>query len=185
MPKPSVTMSAVGICMAIPCTKARLKVAVMGPDATPPASKAIPTNRSGTKNASTTALPKPANRYIQSLISGMRVRSVAISTASPTARERKISTSGRLTWPPVTSSTWCVSTITAGSASTVTSPSRNDTISTGAMLSIPARVLPTCRPTCMKPPLTPVRNNTNPVYAISNPMMIPDTRRFDSLKEKI
>jgi hypothetical protein len=47
--KPIRHHTAVGTCSAMPCTKPREKVAVIGPEATPPVSYAKPTNKSGTK----------------------------------------------------------------------------------------------------------------------------------------
>jgi cysteine synthase len=47
-PNPSTITLAVGMALAAPCAKAKTNVAVIGPEATPPESKAIPTKIGGT-----------------------------------------------------------------------------------------------------------------------------------------
>ena len=49
IPKPSKSTLASGVISATPWMNAKMKVAVIGPEATPPASKAIPTNSFGTQ----------------------------------------------------------------------------------------------------------------------------------------
>ena len=44
------------VALAAPWTNERMKVAVIGPDATPPESKAMPTNIFGTKKVSVSAM---------------------------------------------------------------------------------------------------------------------------------
>ena len=87
MPNPSATTSAVGICSAMPWTNASENVAVIGPEATPPASNPIPTNRSGTKNDKATDRPNPGKRYIQSFISGTNILSADMKIEVPTATD--------------------------------------------------------------------------------------------------
>ena len=56
MPKLSEMRLSPAIALAAPCTKERMNVAVIGPDATPPESKAMPTNILGTKKVSVRAM---------------------------------------------------------------------------------------------------------------------------------
>ena len=56
MPKLSETRLFPSIALAAPWTKERMNVAVIGPDATPPESKAMPTNILGTKKVSVSAM---------------------------------------------------------------------------------------------------------------------------------
>ena len=56
MPKLSETRLFPSIALAAPWTKERMNVAVIGPDATPPESKAMPTNILGTRKVSVSAM---------------------------------------------------------------------------------------------------------------------------------
>jgi len=62
IPNPSTKTFALSKEFAIPCVNASIKVAVIGPVATPPASNAMPTNNLGEKNVSKIAIKYPGSR---------------------------------------------------------------------------------------------------------------------------
>lgn len=114
-PSPSPTLP------ATPWQKARIKVAVIGPEATPPESKAIPTNIWGTFLDNNKEIIKPGTITIHRENPSIFILNMAsiISKATPIDRALRISFLG--IGPPVTSSTCSAKTATAGSAKTTRS----------------------------------------------------------------
>ena len=94
------------------------KVAVIGPDATPPESNAIAVKIFGTKNVSSSAIAYPG---IMNHIIGIPVstRSIAIPMDTDTPMDKLVPIALALIAPEVISSTCFVSTNTAGSALTM------------------------------------------------------------------
>ncbi len=104
-----------------PIAKGSRKVAVMGPEATPPESNAMAVKMCGVTKARPHAMRYPGtSTYITGMC--MLTRSIArpLATATPMERHRPIDWCE--TAPPVMSSTWRLSTPTAGSAETMKKP---------------------------------------------------------------
>ncbi len=171
-PNPSTNTFAVGMAEAAPCAKARTKVAIIGPEATPPASNAMPTNTGLHQNDKNKAKAKPGSRKYHNFTSGtvMRTMESEIAMAAPKESVRRMSPRGMV--PPVTSSICTPRTCTAGSMRTTIRPKRNPT-AIRSLVSIEAICIPITLPISMKPACTPSRNNTRPISTSNRPLIIP------------
>ena len=141
--------------------KARMKVEAMGPEATPPESKAMAVNMRGQKHMSSSAAPYPGMRKNQRLVPES-TRYMAMATASETPAERAASMSLRRMAPPETCSTCSVRIQTAGSAHTTTAPSTSATGMSQKRCSGFESRAPSVSPAGMKPPFTPRKNRMTP-----------------------
>ena len=97
------------VAVHIPIEKGRRKQAVIGPDATPPESKAMDVKISGTKNVSTKAIAYPIMRgyIIEMPVSALKI-AIPTEIATPTSRAMPRAFLGIA--PDVTSSTCFLST---------------------------------------------------------------------------
>ena len=146
---------------------------VIGPEATPPESKAMPVYSPGTKKlmASDRAYPPMRNQSM-----GMRrtMRSMLSPTEIATPTDSPHAMAPCRMRPLDTSSTCFFSTATAGSAATVKKP-----MTAPAAMSAPGEWVaseePSICPTGMKATLAPVRNMTSPTYVYTKPMEILST----------
>lgn len=109
-PNPSTRTFAVGIASAAPCAKARMKVAVIGPDATPPESYAIPTKMDGTKYDNRADRANPGKRKCHNLSPGMSMRIIDMVTAKAIPIDSVTKIFFFLMCPDVTDSTCSVNT---------------------------------------------------------------------------
>ena len=117
----------------------------MAPDAEPPESKAMEVKIPGTKSVITKASKYPGTIIHQMLISYRILRQARpTATATPTESEKFITFLGIA--PLVTFSTWCVSTVTAGSATTIVNPKNIPTMINTQLCSERAISLPSLSP---------------------------------------
>src|SRR5699024_10298670 len=86
-PKPSTRTSAVSILVAAPCANAKTKVAVIAPEATPPASCATPTTRGSEKKDKITATAKPGTKKYHDIASELTIRKSDMAIAVPAPEE--------------------------------------------------------------------------------------------------
>jgi len=143
-----------------------MKVAVIGPEATPPESKAIPTNNLGVKYVSRIAKRYPGKRKCHKWTDGFNILIIdkATATATPTARENKIRLF--LICPLVTSSICSFNTYTAGSAKITVSPKIKPVKMTSQSFPIKAIVCPIALPASIKPALTPTKKKNKTYKSI-------------------
>ena len=117
MPKASVRMFPPR-AVVTPMLSASRKVAVMGPDATPPESNAIEEKTSSVKKVRSRATNYPPVRKFM-MEMPVSARRIAMPTEMPTPAPSAKDSAFFGIAPAVTSSTWCSSTCTAGSAATM------------------------------------------------------------------
>ncbi len=151
--------------------KDRMKVEDMGPEATPPESKAMAVKRGGQAKVSTRAMRYPGMRYHQMLIP-VSTRIMEMATETETPAERAMSMKRLLMCPPETSSTWLFSTHTAGSASTTMAPRAKPMGTRTQFSAAPPIVPPMTNPAGRNPPFTPVRKMTRPRKVYRSPLAI-------------
>ena len=121
-PKASLTiLSGPPMASQAPMAKGSRKVAVIGPDATPPESKAMDVNILGDAKDSARAAAYPGSRkYITEIPVSTLIIASAREAATPMEREISMALAGLD--PAVSSSTCLFSTCTAGSAFTMNYP---------------------------------------------------------------
>ena len=121
-PKASLTiLSDPPMASQAPIAKGSRKVAVIGPDATPPESKAMDVNIFGAAKERARASIYPGSRkYITEMPVSTLIMASPKDTATPMERESSIALAGMD--PAVSSSTCLLSTCTAGSALTIKYP---------------------------------------------------------------
>ena len=118
-----ITPNPSAIFPATPWQKAKMKVAVIGPEATPPESKAIPTKIWSTLLDRISDKRKPGTISIHRAKPSILILKMASITAKATPIDRATRIFFLGIEPPVTSSTCSARTDTAGSAKTTKSPS--------------------------------------------------------------
>ena len=117
MPKASVIMFPPNASQA-PIASGNRKVAVIGPEATPPESNAIAVNNFGTKNVSIKAIKYPGTKN-QRILIPVNTRIIASPTDEATPIDKLVPIAFAEIAPEVISSTCFVRTNTAGSARTM------------------------------------------------------------------
>ena len=147
----------------------------MGPEATLPASKAIPVNTFGTTKLNINATVYPGTIKCHNSNPGTSIRKTDPTTASPTPSDKDGRIKLRLIAPPVTSSICLTNTLTAGSARMVTTPKTKENTNNTNTFPCSASCVPKAVPTSIKPALTPVKKRIKPVNVYKSPKM---SRRF-------
>ena len=135
----------------------------MGPDATPPESKAMAVYISGTKKDSTIAIIYPGTRN-HKIDNPVKTRNAEIPIATAIAADRLSFIARPGIAPALTVSIYFSSMATAGSADIINQPSSADSGINKYFASDKAIAPPNCAPSEEKPTFTPVRKSTSPAY---------------------
>ena len=157
-----------------PIAKGSINVADIGPDATPPESKAIAVKIEGTKNDITRAIKYPGTTSHKMLIP-VRTLIMDSAIAKDIATCRLLSISLLVTAPALISSTCLVRVCTAGSADTTNQPIMAYIGISKYLVQPLVSVCPRISPKEEKPTFTPIRKITSPIYVKSIPKRILST----------